>query len=176
MNNRSSCVEEIDDPFRPACGISRGLLYGVFSWFIIFIGCLLLLSCGQIHYADISKNTVIWKGSIIESAYNQDFLDANACAETLFGYRFSGIPPKLVMVDGPFICGGESGSWGCFDAFFNEMTIDLSAPYINHTVRHEELHRITRMGNEGHDTPVFQRCEGPLDATGRWDWITNTVK
>jgi hypothetical protein len=85
-----------------------------------------VLSCGQLHYADISKNTVLWRGSITASAYNQDFLDANACAETLFGYTFSGIPPTLVMVDGPFICGGVSGSWGCFDFLFNEMTIDQS--------------------------------------------------
>ncbi len=136
---------------------------------------LFLCACGndENFTTDISMTTVTWQGNVLESAYYQDFDDANECAAFLFGCDFTGSPPDLVIVAGNFTCGGTPDNAGCFTKWNNTITV-VQGPYTKHLVRHEELHRVTGMGNEGHDTPVFQRCQGPLDSSPPWDWKTNT--
>lgn len=119
-------------------------------------------SCGQEKNTTANYNitlngrAVVWAGYAFTDPRLMRDLDATVGCLRSNGLRTRAGYPLVIVVDGPFNCNGILAR-GCTE--IGGTSIYITKQYLYTTVfTHEVVHWETGMGNEYHDTPVFESC------------------
>lgn len=104
----------------------------------------------------LNGHAIVWVGYASADQKLKGELDATVACLRASGLQTRPGYPMVIVVDGTVDCSGIDAN-GCTE--IGGLSIYISKQYLYTNVfSHEVVHWETGMGNEYHDTPVFESC------------------